>query len=181
MRRFSIWICWARLVKLETAGVSIRTGDARGVHTMVDLPPELWAHDGGEYLGQDAHPSFLVHDVQLLESLAHRPRQDMVRLQEPPPARAVLLRRRACVSVSRKEDDLVLVALQQVVLFGQAGEDIGQERVEVRLVRVGHGCRVQNEDGPALPGRHRRAVQNGSRSLCHVGRIIRALSRRRDG
>lgn len=68
---------------LRAAGLWIRT--------MIDLSPELRADNGREDLGQYPYPSFLVHDVQALEPLAHGSGQDMVRLQEPAPARPVLL------------------------------------------------------------------------------------------
>jgi hypothetical protein len=124
MRRFSIWMLWARLVKLEAAMVSACARPAQGTRTVVDLPPELGAHDGGEDFGQDAHPRLLVDNVQLLEPLAHGSRQDMVRLQKPAPARAVLLGGRPIVPVSGEEDDFVFISLQQVVLFGKPGEHV---------------------------------------------------------
>jgi hypothetical protein len=172
---------WARLVKLEAAAVSACDRRAQGTRTVVDLPPELGAHNGGEDLSQNAHPRLLVHDVQLLQPLAHGPRQHVVRLQEPAPARAVLLGGGPVVPVAGEEDDLVLVALQQVVLFGQPREHVRQEHVEVGLVRVGHGGRVEDEDGAALARRNRRAVQNRRRRLRHVGRVAGTLARRGHG
>lgn len=47
---------------------------------MERLAPELGADNRGEDLGQNAYPRLLVHNVQLLQPLAHGPRQDMVGL-----------------------------------------------------------------------------------------------------
>jgi len=146
------------------------------VLTVVRLPPELWADDGGEDLGQDAHPRLLVHNVQLLQPLAHGPRQHVIRLQEPAPARTVLLRRGPAVAISGEEDNLVLVSLQQVVLLGQPRQDVGQQRVEVGLVGVGHGGGIEDEDGPPFFGRKGRAVQYRCCGLCHLCRVVGALA-----
>jgi hypothetical protein len=168
---------WARLVKLEAAEVSACARRVRETRTVVDLPPELGAHDGGEDLGQDAHPRLLVDDVQLLKPLAHGSRQNVVRLQKPAPARSVLLSGRPVVPVSSEEDDFVLISLQQVVLFGQPGEHVRQEQVEVGLVGVGHGSRIEDEDRASLLRRNRRAIQNRRCSFRHIGRIVGTLAR----
>jgi hypothetical protein len=62
---------WARFVKLESAKISGYTEVVSRALTVVDLPPELWTDNCGEYLSEDPYPCFLVHNVKLLESLAH--------------------------------------------------------------------------------------------------------------
>lgn len=166
----------ARCVKLEAVKVSGYTEPVRQALTVVDFPPKFRAHYRGEYLSQYPHPCFLVYDVQLLEPLAHGSRQNMVRLQEPAPARPMLLRRSPIIPITSKEHNLILVSLQQVVLFGQSCEHVGQERVEVGFVGVGHGSCIQDEDGPSFSGRYRRTVENGSRGLGHIGVVVGALT-----
>jgi hypothetical protein len=100
----------------------------------------------------------------------------MVRLQEPAPARAMLLGRGSIVSVPCEEDNLVFVALEQIVLFGQAGKYVGKERVEVGFVRVGHGGRIEDEDRPALLGRDWRAVEDRGCGFGHVCRVVGTLA-----
>jgi hypothetical protein len=54
---------WARFVKLESAKISGYTEVVSRALTVVDLPPELWTDNCGEYLSEDPYPCFLVHNV----------------------------------------------------------------------------------------------------------------------
>jgi hypothetical protein len=143
-----------------------------GKRTVVYLSSELWAYDGGEDFGQYPHPCFFVHNVQSLESFAHGPRQDVVGLQEPAPARPMLLASCGAVAVASKEDDFIFISLEQFVFFGQTGEDIGQEQVVVGVVRVWEGSSIEDEDGPPLLRRQGRAVEDRGGNLGQVVRIV---------
>ena len=135
---------------------------------MIDFPPELGADNGREDLGQDPHPGLLMHNVESLQPLPHGARQHMVGLQKPAPARPVLLGGDRAIAVACKEDDLVFVALQQVVLLRQACEDIGKQLVEVGVVCVWKGSSIENEHGPSFLGGNGAAVENGSSGLGQV-------------
>lgn len=76
------------------------------------------------------------------------------------------------IAVASKEDDLILVALEQLVLLGQAGEDIGQQQVVVGVVGVGEGGGVEDEDGPPLGRGQRRAVEYGRGNLGQIARVV---------
>lgn len=81
------------------------------------FPPELWADNSGEYLGEDSNPRLLMYDVQLLEPLTHSTREDMVCLEEPAPTRPVLLCRNRAVRIASEEDDLIFKAPHELVFL----------------------------------------------------------------
>lgn len=148
---------------------------------MVDFPPELWADNGREDLRQNPDPRLLVHNVQLLETLPHGAREHMVGLQEPPPARPVLLGRGRSLAIAGEEDNLVLEALQQLIFFRQACEHVGQQRIVVGFVRVGERGGIQDKDRAAFFGGQRRAVEDRGGDFGQVVGIVGALARGRHG
>lgn len=149
---------------------------------MDDLPPELGADDGRKHLHQNPDPAPLVHNVQLLQALAHGATQHMVCLNEPAPAGAVLLAACCALGIAAgEEDDLVLGSAEQLLLTRQAGEHVGQEGVEVGLVGIGQGGGVEDVDGQAGVGGDGRAVEDAGGGLGQLVVVVGGGAGRRNG
>lgn len=149
---------------------------------MDDLSPELGADDSREHLHQDSDPASLVYNVQLLQALAHGAAQDMVCLNEPAPAGAVLPATSCALGVAAcEEDDLVFGAAEQLLLSGQAGQDVGEQAVEVGLVDIGQSGGVQNVDREAGVGGDGSAVENASGDSGQIVIVVGGGAGRRDG
>ena len=121
------------------------------------------------------------------EGFETRMTYDIISLHKPAPTWPALLVRRSMATAAvssrhatltaSKEDHLVTLPTDELLLVRQPRQYVGQEGVIVHLLGVGKGRCIEHVDGETVLRRQRREMQNPRGELGEIGGVVGRVRR----